>query len=101
MSLLKKIKFLKQKNILEGANNKGFLYKSLKSPNFELLSDNEKKVIDNVINRLKHMNSEQISEYSHGDMPWMVAEDHEILEYKYVFYRNNEYSVRKYNESDN
>lgn len=85
----------------EGAINKSFLYKSLKSPNTKLLSDDEREVIDNVINRLKHMNTKQISDYSHGDMPWKVAEEAEILEYKYVFYRSKDYSVRDYNESDN
>ena len=85
----------------EGADNMGFSYKSLKSSSFELLSDDEKRVIDAVINRVKHMNTDQISDYSHGDMPWIVAEDQEILEYRYVFYRNNDYSVREYNESGN
>ena len=46
------------------------------------------------------MNTDEISEYSHGDMPWIVAENHEILDYRYVFYRSDKYSVGEYNESD-
>jgi len=42
------------------------------------------------------MNATQISEYSHGDMPWRVAEDYEIMKYSFVFYRDPEYRVRKY-----
>ena len=43
---------------------------------------------------------DEISEYSHWDMPWIVAENHEILDYRYVFYRSDKYSVGEYNESD-
>ncbi len=42
------------------------------------------------------MSAKEVSEYSHGDMPWMIAEDNEDLEYEYVFYRDPEYTVREY-----
>jgi len=44
------------------------------------------------------MNTNQISEYSHGDLPWIIAEEQEIMDYRYVFYRLEDYSVRKYED---
>jgi len=55
-------------------------------------------VIDEVLNRLSDMTAKQISEYSHGDVPWMTAEDGKVMEYESVFYRTPAYSVR---EQDN
>lgn len=43
------------------------------------------------------MNASQISEYSHGDMPWRATKDYEDINYELVFYRDPKYSVRKYN----
>ena len=44
------------------------------------------------------MSAKEISDYSHGDMPWKVAENDEELDYEFVFYRNPEYVVREYDE---
>jgi hypothetical protein len=46
------------------------------------------------LNRLGDKNASQISEYSHGDIPWKVTEDMGIIDYETVFYRTPEYSVR-------
>lgn len=46
------------------------------------------------------MNASQISEYSHNDVPWLTTEDGEIIEYKSVFYRTPQYSVREYIEEN-
>lgn len=43
-------------------------YSSLKQPSINF-SEEELSVIDDVINDLSYMNANQISEYSHGDMP--------------------------------
>lgn len=65
-------------------------------PDVSLLSTNELDVINTVIDNLGDMSANDISEYSHGDMPWMIANDNDDLEYEYVFYRDPEYSVRDY-----
>jgi hypothetical protein len=39
------------------------------------------------------MNAKQISDYSHGDVPWLTADDGGIIEYESVFYRTAPYSV--------
>ncbi|KZX17060.1 Panacea domain-containing protein [Methanobrevibacter filiformis] len=73
-------------------------YFSLKDPDINLLSNNERKVIDNVIEKLSSMNARSISDYSHGDKPWRVAEFTKPLDPEFVFYRDDEYSVRVYED---
>ncbi|MDR0900130.1 MAG: SocA family protein [Methanobrevibacter sp.] len=73
-------------------------YFSLNEPNTSLLSKEELEVIDDVINNLSHMNASQISDYSHGDKPWRVAEFLQPLNPEFVFYRDDEYSVREYDD---
>jgi len=70
-----------------------YYYTSLKNPETSLLDEKELNIINNVINRLSHMKSSQISAYSHGDIPWRATDDYEPLEYELVFYRNEPYSV--------
>lgn len=75
-----------------------YTYNSISKPSLNLLSDDELNVVNDVINKISHMYSGQISEYSHGDLPWMLAEDDEELNYEAVFYRDPEYSVRDYDD---
>ena len=44
------------------------------------------------------MSAKEISNYSHGDLPWRIAETNAELDYEYVFYRDPEYIVREYDE---
>ena len=69
-------------------------YLPLRNARLDILSANELKLIDEVINRLADKNESQLSEYSHGDIPWKVTEDKGIIEYETVFYRTAQYSVR-------
>ena len=61
-------------------------------------SAREKEVVDNVIERFSSMDAATISEYSHGDIPWEVTQDKEIIDYDTVFYRKSPFSVRAYPE---
>ena len=79
-------------------NFKKYRYTSLTEPNTELLSKKELQVIDDVINRISHFRSEEVSNYSHGDLPWKIAKDGGELNYEAVFYRDPEYSVREYDD---
>ena len=65
-------------------------------PNLTVLNTKELSIINEVIDELGDLSAKKVSEYSHGDMPWMIAEDNEDLDYEYVFYRDPEYSVREY-----
>lgn len=74
-------------------------YSSLEEPEMDFASE-ELSVIDDVLETLSDMNANQISEYSHGDMPWRATEDYEIIDYGFVFYRNPEYVKRNYGQTD-
>jgi len=69
-------------------------YLPLREACLDSLSARELKLIDDVLNRLADKNATQISDYSHGDIPWKVTEDQEIIKYETVFYRTPEYSMR-------
>lgn len=69
-------------------------YLPTEKPDLEHLSGRELEMIDEVLDRLSDMNANQLSEYSHKDVPWMTTEEGENIEYEAVFYRTPEYSVR-------
>ncbi|HPR18778.1 MAG TPA: DUF4065 domain-containing protein [Candidatus Cloacimonadota bacterium] len=69
-------------------------YLPLREPDLSVLSAREMQMIEQVITRLGDMNASQISEYSHGDVPWLTTEDGKIIDYESVFYRTTPYSVR-------
>jgi transcriptional regulator with XRE-family HTH domain len=71
-------------------------YLPIKKSDTSLLTGREIEVIDNVLNKLSNMNANQISEYSHKDVPWIVTEEGGKIEYESVFYRTPDYSVRDY-----
>jgi len=73
-------------------------YLPLRKPDLTRLKASEIAVIDDVMNRLSDMNANQISDYSHGDVPWITTGEGEIIEYESVFYRTAPYSVREYSE---
>jgi transcriptional regulator with XRE-family HTH domain len=75
-------------------------YLPLREPDLSILKANEIKMIDEVLEKLSDMNASQISEYSHNDIPWLTADDGDIIDYESVFYRTAPYSVRTYNEED-
>lgn len=73
-------------------------YLPLRKPDLSTLRADEIALIDNVLNRLSDMNAEQISDYSHNDVPWLTTGDGEIIEYESVFYRTDLYSMRRYRD---
>jgi len=44
------------------------------------------------------MDAATVSDYSHGDIPWEVTPDKDIIDYDTVFYRKQPYSMRSYPE---
>jgi transcriptional regulator with XRE-family HTH domain len=69
-------------------------------PDLTKFKASEIEVIDDVLNKLSDMNAIQISEHSHGDIPWITTSDGEVIEYEAVFYRTPPYSVRAYAEEN-
>ena len=84
-------------------NYHGFMqtrYLPLVKPDLTQLSAAEKTVIDDVVRQMSDWNANQISEYSHKDMPWMATDDGGYIGYNLAFYRESPYSVRIYDDNE-
>lgn len=75
-------------------------YLSNRESDLSKLGAHEIKLIDEVLERLSHMGARQISEYSHGDIPWVTTDEQTQIDYEAVFYRTPQYSVRDYGDAD-
>jgi len=76
-------------------------YLPVREPDLTKLKDaRELRHIDEVLARLGDKNATELSEYSHEDVPWLVAKDNQPLNYEAVFYRTPKTSVRNYDEQD-
>ena len=74
-------------------------YLPVRDPDLRKLKDaRELRHIDEVIARLGDKNASELSEYSHEDVPWLIAKDNEPLDYEAVFYRTPKTSVRNYEQ---
>ncbi len=86
-------------------NNKYFQYDQRKylprrEPDLTKLNAREIEHINDVLARLSDKNANALSDYSHNDVPWIIAENGQRLDYEAVFYRTKQTSVRD-DESDN
>ena len=75
-------------------------YLPLKEPNLELLSAQELEFIDSELEKHAGKTATELSNLSHKDIPWIGANDKEVLDYEAVFYRTPETSVRVYCEEN-
>jgi transcriptional regulator with XRE-family HTH domain len=73
-------------------------YLPLRRPNLDILSAREIGLIDDVLNRLSDKSASEIRDYSHEDIPFKVHKDGEKINYESVFYRDEKYSVRSYDD---
>lgn len=69
-------------------------YINLTGHDIDFLCPQETKVIDDVIGSLSNMSASQIEEYSHGDAPWKLTDDKEIIPYNFVSERQTPYAKR-------
>ncbi len=77
-------------------------YLPVREPDLTKLRDaRELQHIDEVLARLGDKNAAELSDYSHEDVPWMVAKDGKPLDYEAVFYRTPKTSVRNYDDGNN
>lgn len=70
-----------------------------RKPDLSIIQAHELEAIEDVLNKLSDMNATQISDYSHGDVPWLTTAEGKSIEYESVFYRTLEYSVRSGSEN--
>ncbi len=92
-----------EKGEIEKIKSKHFQYEQKKylprrSSNLKVLSAQEIQHIDEVLNRLAWKNAKELSEYSHSDTPWRVHKMGEEISYETVFYRDDDHSVRNYDD---
>jgi len=73
-------------------------YLPLKEPDLSILSAQEVTHIDDVLARLSDKSATELSRYSHEDIPYKVHNFGEATEYESVFYRDDKYSVRNYDD---
>lgn len=94
---------MEQKGELERVKSRYFQYDQKKylprrDPDLSKLSAQEIKHIDEVLARLSDKNANELSDYSHTDIPWRVHKPGEIISYESVFYRDPKHSVRNYDD---
>lgn len=68
-------------------------WENQEEPDTSLFDSEELEHINWEISRLAHLTAAEISNFSHSDTPWMVAENGEPLDYELVFYRDDEHLV--------
>ena len=73
-------------------------YLPRRSANLSNFSAQEKELIDWEIERFKDFNATKMRDYSHKDVPWIGANDLQLIDYEAVFSRTDEFSVRQYND---
>ncbi len=73
-------------------------YLPIKRADLNALSAREIGHINEVLARLSDKNAKEIENYSHEDIPWRAAKEGQPLSYESVFYRDERYSVRNYDD---
>jgi len=97
------VESMEEKKEIERVKSSYFQYEQKKylprrEPDLKSLSAQEIKHIDEVLARLSDKNANELSDYSHNDVPWKVHKSGEIISYESVFYRDPEHSVRNYDD---
>jgi len=73
-------------------------YLPRRAADLKILSAQEIQHIDEVLARLAWKNAVELSNYSHSDTPWRVHKMGEEISYETVFYRDEDHSVRNYED---
>lgn len=92
---------MKRSGEIEEVKSTYFTYEQRKflphtKASLDRLSAQEVKMIDNVLARYSDKSAKELSDLSHEDTPWAVAEEGNNIEYDHVFYRPEKLSVREY-----
>jgi transcriptional regulator with XRE-family HTH domain len=94
---------MKKSGQLEEVKSAYFTYEQRKflphrHADLSMLSAQETAMIDSVLARYADKSGRELSNLSHEDTPWAVAEEGKNIEYDHVFYRPEKFSVRQYDE---
>ena len=74
------------------------MHYAIEEADLSVLSGREIKHIDNVLNQLSDKDTEELERYSLEDMPCRISKIGEVIPYEGVFYRDEVYSVRSYED---
>lgn len=96
------------KNMLKEGSLKIFIHTYFNKPQKRYLNleksdtsdfqGGEIRIIDDVINKLSDSTAKQIEDYVHGDAPWQIVGEKEIIDYNLVFERQPPYAYRDYDQ---
>lgn len=100
---IKVVEEMKRNKEIEEVKSQYFTYEQRKylpriTADLSQLNGRELEMIDSVLARLSDKSAKDLSEYSHADVPWITHQDGEPISYESVFYRNDPYSVRQYED---
>jgi transcriptional regulator with XRE-family HTH domain len=103
IDFIKIIDEMKKNNELQEVTVKYFNLKQTKYlPNIperlNYLTAKEIKHIDCILKKYSDKSAKELSDISHKDIPWIAANEGEIIDYESVFYRTPETSVRIYDD---
>ena len=98
---VKVVEEMKKSNELEEVKSTYFTYEQRKflphaKADLSVLNGQELEMIKSVLSRYADKSATELSELSHEDTPWSVAEMGENIQYEHVFYRPEKLSVREY-----
>ncbi|MFA5788600.1 MAG: type II toxin-antitoxin system antitoxin SocA domain-containing protein [Candidatus Gracilibacteria bacterium] len=97
------ISILESKGEVETVKSKYFQYDQTKylprrAANLDVINGTEKNHIDEVLDRLSNKTAKELSEYSHGDIPWQATPEKETIDYTLVFQRALPYAQSDHEE---
>lgn len=100
---IKVIEEMKKQNEIEEVKSQYFTFEQRKylpriNADLSQINGRELEMIEAVLARLSDKSATELSYYSHADVPWASHEEGEEINYESVFYRNDPYSVRKYED---
>jgi uncharacterized phage-associated protein len=100
---VKVVEDMKKSNELEEVQSKFFTYEQKKflpriTADLSKLNGQELEMIDSVLARYADKTAKDLSDITHADTPWAVADDGQNIEYDHVFYRPEGLSVREYEQ---
>lgn len=97
------IKNMKKQNAIEEISTKNFNIHKIKylpviKPILSLLSAQDLLYIDKELSKFSDKDDKELLDFIKKDIPFLGANTEDILEYEAVFYRNDETSLREYND---
>ncbi len=101
--LVKIIKEMEENGEIEKVKSQYFQREQTKylprqNPDLSLFTAQEIEHINDVLARLADKSAKELTNYSHGDLPWLAAEEGAPISYESVFYRDDYHSVKSYDD---